>query len=42
MLITTIESQLRRITGASTSQYSQADFLIDINVVKDEFWSAIV
>ena len=42
MNITTLESQLRRITWVSTSQYTQAEFLEDINVVKDEFWSWIV
>lgn len=38
----TIESQLRRMTWVSTSQYTEAEFLEDINVVKDEFWSGIV
>ena len=42
MLITDIESQLRTRTWVSTWQYSQAQFLLDINEAKDEFWSAIV
>lgn len=42
MLITNIEAQLRTRTGVSTWQYSQAQFLLDINEAKDEFWSNIV
>lgn len=42
MLISNIESQLRTRTWVSTTQYSQAQFLLDINEAKDEFWSAIV
>jgi len=41
MLITNIEAQLRTRTWVSTSQYSQAQFLLDINEAKDEFWSAV-
>lgn len=42
MLIANIEAQLRTRTWVSTSQYSQAQFLLDINEAKDEFWSAVV
>lgn len=42
MLISNIEAQLRTRTWVSTTQYSQAQFLLDINEAKDEFWSAIV
>lgn len=42
MLITNIEAQLRTRTWVSTSQYSQAQFLLDINEAKDEFFSAYV
>lgn len=40
MLITTMYSQVVRFTWAS--EYSQDDFLEDVNMVKDEFWSKIV
>lgn len=42
MLLSNIEAQLRTRTWVSTTQYSQAQFLLDINEAKDEFWSAIV
>ena len=42
MLITNIENQVRTRTWVSTSQYSQAQFLLDVNEAKDEFWSAVV
>lgn len=42
MLITNIEAQLRTRTWVSTWQYSQAQFLLDTNEAKDEFWSNIV
>tara|TARA_R110000868_G_scaffold130901_1_gene340825 strand:+ start:6635 stop:6862 length:228 start_codon:yes stop_codon:yes gene_type:complete len=42
MLITDIEAQIRTRTGVSTTQYSQAQFLLDINEAKDEFWSTVV
>lgn len=42
MLITNIEAQVRTRTWVSTWQYSQAQFLLDINEAKDEFWSAVV
>lgn len=42
MLITNIEAQIRTRTWVSTGQYSQAQFLLDINEAKDEFWSAVV
>ena len=41
MLITNIEAQIRTRTGVSVSQYSQAQFLLDVNEAKDEFGSAI-
>lgn len=40
MLITNIEAQVRTRTWVSTSQYSQAQFLLDVNEAKDEFGSA--
>ena len=40
MLITDIEAQVRTRTWVSTTQYTQAQFLLDVNEAKDEFWSA--
>jgi len=40
MLITTMYSRVVRLTGAST--YTQANFLEDLNEVKNKFWSKIV
>lgn len=37
-----IIAQMRRIAKVDTSQYSDANALIDLNTLKDEFWSAIV
>lgn len=42
MLITNIEAQIRTRTWVSTTQYPQAQFLLDINEAKDEFWTHIV
>lgn len=42
MQIVDIEAQIRTRTWVSTGQYSQAQFLLDINEAKDEFWSAVV
>lgn len=36
-----IIAQMRRKSGSDTSQYPDADALIDLNTLKDEFWSAI-
>lgn len=41
MLITNIEAQVRTRTWVDTNQYSQAQFLLDINEAKDEFWTVI-
>lgn len=35
-------AQMRRLTKVDTSQYTDANALIDLNTLKDEFWSAIV
>lgn len=40
MLITTMYSRVVRLTGTST--YTQANFLEDLNEVKNKFWSKIV
>jgi hypothetical protein len=37
-----IVDQMRRIAKVDTSQYTDANALIDLNTLKDEFWSAIV
>lgn len=42
MIPTKIESLVRRYTWVNTSQYSQAEFLEDLNMVKDIFWNKIV
>lgn len=41
MLLTTMYNRILRLSGLST-QYSQANFLEDINTVKDKFWSKYV
>lgn len=38
----TIYAQVQKKAFVDTNQYLQADFLADINMAKDEFWSAIV
>lgn len=38
----TIIAQMRRYVSVDTTQYSDADALIDLNTLKDEFWSYIV
>lgn len=35
-------NQMRRICRVDTSQYTDANALIDLNTLKDEFWSSIV
>ncbi len=42
MTITQIIAQMRRIVKVDTSQYSDANALIDVNRIKDELWSAIL
>lgn len=37
-----IIDQMRRIAKVDSSQYTDANALIDLNTLKDEFWSAIV
>ena len=38
----TIIAQMRRVAKVNTDQYSDANALIDLNTLKDEFWSAII
>ena len=38
----TILAQMRRVAKVNTDQYSDANALIDLNTLKDEFWSAII
>lgn len=42
MNVSQIIAQMRGMVKVDTSQYSDADALIDLNTVKDEFWSAIL
>tara|TARA_R110000772_G_scaffold236250_1_gene347889 strand:- start:698 stop:838 length:141 start_codon:yes stop_codon:yes gene_type:complete len=37
-----IIAQMRRRVKVDTSQYSDANALIDLNTLKDEFWSALI
>lgn len=39
---TSIIAQMRRIVKVDTSQYDDDDALIDLNTLKDEFWSTLV
>jgi len=39
---TAIINQMRRLAKVDTAQYTDANALIDLNTLKDEFWSAIV
>lgn len=42
MTPSSIIAQMRRIAKVNTSQYSDENALIDLNTLKDEFWSAVV
>jgi hypothetical protein len=42
MDVTTVLSRARRVFNCSTSQYTDAQMLEDLNVVKDNFWTYLV
>jgi hypothetical protein len=42
MIPSEIIAQMRRVVKVDTSQYTDTNALIDLNTLKDDFWSAIV